>query len=367
MFDFLAIDPEIEQVLAEARSDGLALFGAGGFARAVYFALRNLGVQVHAFVVSGPPSDMIDGVPVVSLDNLDDRLRALPMWLAVFNRSATSDLIALASACKGHGVARPRLPQQYFEVIEQQMGWRYWLSDRRQYAETRAQIEGAFGMLSDDESRHQFMETIRFRLGVSTNKAPQPSRIPQYFPDKITSELVSCGRGVVFVDGGAYEGETLLQAANHFPVTFAYAFEPDPANYARLAHNAKTLAFPVVCCPCGLSNTTEWLSFSSANGEASMVVPDGDTRIQCVKLDECLIGQRVDYIKLDVEGHDLAALEGARDLIDRYRPVLAIAGYHRWDDIWRIPEFLKRYAPDYRITYRTHESNTFDSVFYAAC
>jgi hypothetical protein len=84
-----------------------------------------------------------------------------------------------------------------------------------------------------------------------------------------------------------------------------------------------------------------------------MVVPDGDTRIQCVKLDECLIGQRVDYIKLDVEGHDLAALEGARDLIDRYRPVLAIAGYHRWDDIWRIPEFLKRYAPDYRITYRT--------------
>lgn len=111
----------------------------------------------------------------------------------------------------------------------------------------------------------------------------------------------------------------------------------------------------------------EWLSFSSENGEASAVVSNGNSRIQCVKLDECLTGQRVDYIKLDVEGHEVAALEGARGIIERYHPVLAIAAYHRWDDIWRIPDFLQRCAPDYKITYRMHEYNTFDSVFYAGC
>lgn len=365
MFDFLELDLKIDALLGEARRDGVTLFGAGNFARAVYSALGNLGIQVRAFVVSGPSAGMIGTVPVVSLVELDKALLALPMWLAVFNRNAASDLVRLAMACKARGVVRPRLPQEYFEVIEQQMGWRFWLTDRRQYAARRPQIEEAFHRLHDDESRQQFIDTLRFRLGTATDKAPQPSNTPQYFPNYFISGLVSSGRGIVFVDGGAYDGDTLMQAAEHFTLATAYAFEPDSANFSELAHNAKRLDFPVVSFPCGLSHKTEWQSFLAENGEASAVIPDGNSRIQCVKLDECLIGQRVDYIKLDVEGHELAALEGARDIINWYRPALAIAAYHRWDDIWRIPEFLQRHGPDYQITYRTHESNTFDSVFYA--
>ncbi|MCC6136909.1 MAG: FkbM family methyltransferase [Gammaproteobacteria bacterium] len=366
MFDFFDINLQIDKLLEEARHDGITLFGAGGFARAVYSALQKLGVQVHTFVVSGPSAGMIETVPVVSLNELDDALCLLPIWLAVFNRNAASDLVTLARACKARGIDRPRLPQDYFEAIEQQMGWRFWLTDRRQYAGNLPQIEEAFRMLRDDESRQQFMEALRFRLGASIDQAPQPSNTAQYFPDEVNG-LVSSRREIVFVDGGAYDGDTIAQAASRLPLATAYAFEPDLANFSRLAHNVKALNFPVVCFPCGLSNVTEWLSFSSQSGEASAVTPDGNTRVQCVRLDECLVGQRVDYIKLDVEGHELAALEGARDIIDRYRPLLAIAPYHRWDDLWRIPKFLQRYAPDYRITYRAHESNTFDSVFYAAC
>jgi len=367
MFNFLLLEPEIEKLLNEAQLNGVTLFGAGHFARSVHSALRNLGVQVHAFVVSGPSPGMIEAVPVVSLDDLNHTLRTLPMWLAVFNRHAASDLLMLATVCKGRGVARPRLPQEYFEVIEAQMGWRYWLTDRSRYGSQQAHIEAAFRMLGDDESRRQFMETLRFRLGAASAQAQQPSSTPQYFPDDIIRGLAAPDRGIHFVDGGAYDGETLRQAASRVPLATAYAFEPDAENFSRLAETAKALDFPVVCFPCGLSNRTEWLSFSSQNGEASAVVADGDTRIQCVKLDDCLVGRPVDFIKLDVEGHDLAALEGALDIIGRYRPVLAIAAYHRWDDIWRIPEFLRRNAPDYQISYRTHEYNTFDSVFYAAC
>ncbi len=367
MFDFLDVDMETSAMLDEARRDGITLFGAGGFARAVYSALREFGVQVRSFVVSGPSADMIDTVPVVSLAELDDALLALPMWLAVFNRNSASDLVTLANVCKARGITHPRLPQEYFEIIASRMGWRYWLTDRKQYAAKRLQIEKAFHRLGDDESRQQFLETLRFRLGISTDKMPIPSNTLQYFPDQLVTGLVSSERGVVFVDGGAYDGDTLMQAATQFPIAAAYAFEPDSVNFRKLVQNTKGRNFPVISFPCGLSNMTEWLSFSSESSEASAVIPDGNTRIQCVRLDECLVGQRVDYIKLDVEGHELAALEGARVIIDRYRPALAIAAYHRWDDIWRIPEFLQCHVPDYRIIYRMHEYNTFDSIFYATC
>lgn len=367
MFDFLDIDPAIDQLVEDARRDGVTLFGAGNFARAVYSALQTLGIQVRAFVVSGLSAGIIDNIPVLSLDKMDSVLCALPMWLAVFNRNVASDFVTLARNCKKRGIKEVLLPQEYFEIIAPRIGWRYWLTDRRQYAAKRIQIETAFWMLDDEESQQQFIETIRFRLGISLDKAPQPSSDMQYFPRHLVSGSVLSRQGVIFVDGGAYDGDTIMQATEELNLATAYAFEPDLDNFKKLVRNAKKLDFPVISFPCGLSNNTEWFSFSSGNSEASAIIADGTSKIQCVTLDECLVGERIDYIKLDVEGHEFAALEGSQRIIDLYRPALAIAAYHRWDDIWRIPEFLQCCAPNYRITYRTHQYNTFDSVFYATC
>ncbi|WP_295456427.1 FkbM family methyltransferase [uncultured Thiodictyon sp.] len=365
IFDFPDIGSPTDSLLDEARRDGITLFSAGHFARAVFAALQLRGIQVHAFVVSNRKGDGITGAPVISLADLTDSLCALPMWLAVFNRDSLSDLGTLMALCKARGIDRPRLPQDYFGLIAEQLGWRFWLTDRRHYAEQRSAIERAFQMLGDDTSRRYFIDTLRFRLATSANAPPRPSPSPQYFPADVLSELLSSGRGLTFVDGGACDGDTLMAAARHFTVAHAYAFEPDPENYSRLARTLGRCDFPVTCFPCGLSNANEWLSFASAQGEACAIMPNGEARIQCVRLDECLFNQPIDYIKLDVEGHELAALQGAQHIIERDRPVLAIAAYHRWDDIWKIPEFLQRVAPHYRLAYRTHESNTFDSVFYA--
>lgn len=365
--DFLEMNPKIDMLLNEAKHDGVTLFGAGNFARSVFAALKQHGIRVRAFVVSGQSDDVIEDVPIVSLGDLDSTLRTLPMWLAVFNHNVESDLNTLTTGCQARGIDRLRLPQEYFEAIEQQMGWRYWLADRRHYADKRPQIERVLQMLGDDESRRQFIETLRFRLGVSLGTAPQPSSDPQYFPDEVIARFASSDRPVVYIDGGAYDGDTLIQATERLQLAGAYVFEPDPANFSKLSQKTKTFGFPVTSFPCGLSNVTEWLAFSCGNGEASAITSSGETRIQCVTLDDCLVNQRIDYIKLDIEGHELAALEGAQGIIARDRPALAIAAYHRWDDIWKIPEFLQRIEPRYRLTYRIHESNTFESVFYAVC
>jgi hypothetical protein len=82
-------------------------------------------------------------------------------------------------------------------------------------------------------------------------------------------------------------------------------------------------------------------------------------------LDDLLRGQSTDFIKLDVEGGEIAALKGAADVILRCRPVLAISFYHRPQDLWEIPQLLRTLCPDYQFFLRQHYFNSFDSVLYA--
>lgn len=367
MFDFLEVVPDCERLLTEARREGVTLFGAGNFARAVHEALSAIDIEVRAFVISEKTAATVNGSPVVALDEMNAAERALPLWVAVYNRSAAADLIAIAAQCRAQGLVRVRLPQEYFEVVQDLMGWRFWLCDRRSYSSVRVRIESVFRVLDDDESRRQFLETLRFRMGIEMDLSPLPTIATQYFLPEIQQALATRERRCTFVDGGAYDGDTIVKAVGAFPLARAFAFEPDLTNFSRLAENLAMAGVPVIGYPCGLSDATEWLEFAGGQGEGCTISRDGNTRIQCIRLDECLIGERVDFIKLDVEGHELAALAGASGIIARDQPVLAIAAYHRWDDLWRIPEVIRSLVPTYRITYRIHEHNTFESTYYASC
>ena len=71
------------------------------------------------------------------------------------------------------------------------------------------------------------------------------------------------------------------------------------------------------------------------------------------------------FIKMDIEGAEGAALEGARRLIARHRPILAICLYHRQSDLWRIPLLIESICPGYRHYLRAHETDGWQTVGYA--
>ena len=75
--------------------------------------------------------------------------------------------------------------------------------------------------------------------------------------------------------------------------------------------------------------------------------------------------EKVDFIKLDVEGAEKKALDGAKQLIVRSRPVLAISLYHQPQDLWELPLFLSTICENYKFYIRQHYANSFDSVLYA--
>ena len=59
--------------------------------------------------------------------------------------------------------------------------------------------------------------------------------------------------------------------------------------------------------------------------------------------------ERVDFIKMDIEGAERNALAGARQTLARWHPRLALSAYHRPDDPEKIPAAVFAAWPGYRM------------------
>jgi FkbM family methyltransferase len=73
--------------------------------------------------------------------------------------------------------------------------------------------------------------------------------------------------------------------------------------------------------------------------------------VKAVKIDtlvEELGLERVDFIKMDVEGAEVDALLGAKETISQFKPKLAICTYHRPTDPIEIRKILSQYNPNYK-------------------
>jgi FkbM family methyltransferase len=161
--------------------------------------------------------------------------------------------------------------------------------------------------------------------------------------------VLDCGAHV-----GAYTREALAAGAR-----LVVAIEPSPTNIVVLKRNlADAIADGrVIVCKKGVWDSESFLPFYEdidnsaenavlANHDLSaedQVVADGSGRVIKVPLTtiDKLVGDlrldRVDFIKMDIEGAEQRALAGARKTLAKYKPRLAIAGYHMPDDQTKIP------------------------------
>ena len=91
----------------------------------------------------------------------------------------------------------------------------------------------------------------------------------------------------------------------------------------------------------------------------------GSMNIPVKTLDDLTTDERPTFIKLDVEGDELAALQGGRKTLKDSQPVVAVGVYHRPEDLWTIPLFLRDALPGHRMFLRSHAWDGFELVAYA--
>lgn len=157
-------------------------------------------------------------------------------------------------------------------------------------------------------------------------------------------------KGDYVIDGGAYRGESSLWFLSKGAERI-YAFEPDYYNFSSLCYNIKRNKVSDKIIPiCSVLGDKIGNSSLYTTGSGNSAVLDiGNKTVESITLDYFVEREnldRIDFIKLDVEGAELDVLKGASRVLKEFKPKMAISIYHRPDDILTIPEFISGILPN---------------------
>ena len=170
-----------------------------------------------------------------------------------------------------------------------------------------------------------------------------------------------------FVDAGAFDGATSKNFFRHCEQGHSYVFEPNPEQLNNVKEALQAYGDRVELFPYALYDENVTLSFDNQyiHASNSMISENGQLKIPARRLDDVLAGRKVTFIKMDIEGSELAALRGAERIIREQRPKLAICIYHKPEDMWEIPSLILQYDPSYKFYVRHYSITYGETVLYA--
>lgn len=237
---------------------------------------------------------------------------------------------------------------------------KFWPQFKKDFHSNIKRYEWIYSLLSDDESKQVLIKIIKFRLfqNLEHMRGFSEAQYRQYFEDFLKLKH----DGEIFVDVGCFDGYTSLEFIKRCPnYSAVHIFEPEPSNMAitkfRLSGHDKVLFYPF-----GLSDSAKTIRFFS-QGSSSRIAENGDLEIKVARMDD-LLDQPFTFLKMDIEGGEMAALAGAKMAIRNNHPRLAISVYHRFDDLWKIPELILSYSCEYNIFLRHYTEGVDETVMF---
>jgi FkbM family methyltransferase len=152
-------------------------------------------------------------------------------------------------------------------------------------------------------------------------------RFKPYFPTK-----------GLMLDIGANIGAHCLQFKHHFPEIEIWAFEPFNENFNVLKTNTDRYN-DVHCFNIGVGSNNSMVHFGNEqehNSGVIKIVPESNITNLVIALDTITFPKPVSFIKIDVEGHELSAFEGMRNLLLRDKPAIWLE-----DNSWMAVPYLE--------------------------
>jgi FkbM family methyltransferase len=216
-------------------------------------------------------------------------------------------------------------------------------------------------LVYDGLSYAALQDQYAFREAPDYDLQGLPTPISElYFPD-----FVKPLDDEYFVDCGAADGDTMEQfLAKWENFSAITAIEPDRKNVGEIRKKYSHF-HNVEICHLAVGDYTGKVAFLASGDTASHVSSEGTLWVPCTKLDAMFFRQPPTYIKMDIEGAELEALWGARQVMQEHRPVFAVCAYHSSAHLWKIPLLIHALQPDYRLFFRRYAEGSFEIVWYA--
>lgn len=214
--------------------------------------------------------------------------------------------------------------------------------------EHKEEIEEVYSSLYDDISRKVYADVINFRI---SGRIEYLKRITTP-KNEVYTDIIRPSGDETYVDLGAYNGDTVLEITEACGGRYGriFALEPDSRNFRKLVKliGEKENIYAYNCA--AWSCDTE-LIFADKAGRQSAVSSTGKPK-EARSVDSILGGGKADIIKMDVEGAEEEAINGAAHTITKYKPKLMVSLYHRNRDIFYLPLLIKKMRPDYKLFIR---------------
>lgn len=195
--------------------------------------------------------------------------------------------------------------------------------------------------------------------------------VARQYEYKQNGNVIKAIEGDVVLDCGGCWGDTALYFANEVGAGGkVFSFEFIPSNIILFKKNV--LLNPGLSERIVLEESPVWsepgkLMHVLDNGPSSKISlkPAQNTTTVFTQTIDVLVSksnlERVDFIKMDIEGAELNALQGGIETIKKFRPKLAIAVYHNVSDFYNIPFWIRELNLGYKFYlghYSIHHEET---------
>lgn len=341
--------PSIEERLSGRR---LVVFGAGNGGRILVGYLRSQGYPVDSICDNNPSLEgqCIDSIPIRSAECLENLGNDA---LVVIGSNWAQEIAAQ--------LAGRQLP--YLDLTTWDDRWRKNFNIDL-IKGSREDLEEVIACFEEDSDKALFEGLLLYRLTA----CPLSFKVSGF--EFYNHPQVKVEPGDVVLDAGCFDGKTAMFFAN-MGAGAVHTFEPD-ANNAAVSGRAiaeSGLAGKIVLHEFGFWSTEGTLKFSvDPHYRSQNRISGGGAGSIRVRTIDGFVRERglvPDLIKMDIEGAEIAAIEGARSTLEDYKPKLQISIYHEPDDLWKIPQLVRRIQPSYEFFLGHHSQNMFETVLYA--
>lgn len=187
-------------------------------------------------------------------------------------------------------------------------------------------------------------------------------------------DIVEAMPGDVVIDAGACYGDTALYFSEKTKGADVYSFEFLPENLEIFQKNLELNPqyqknIHLVESPIGDVSGDKLYAVPSGPGTSvSSIRQPNAIELETVSIDDFVERnhiQKVDFIKMDIEGSEEAALRGAAKTIRKFKPKLAICAYHKPNDLCVLPKLIKELVPEYKLYLDHFTVNFTETVLFA--
>ncbi len=332
----------------QSTSKPIVLYGMGNGADKILDWCEANQVKVSGIFASDEfvRHQLFRGFIVKSYAELKEELGENLLIVIAFASERSEVLVRFQELAAEQEVLAPHLPLFADETENVSLEW---------LAKYERELQMVYDSLADDWSRKVFANTLNYKLSGKV----------QYLFDCETkrvediASLVAPNQDEVYFDLGAYNGDTIneLGEMTDYRWKKVVAVEPDRRNARKLRMYADTLAeknLTVEVHEAGIWKISGELGFSDSGGRQSTFLANDKKIVPVTTIDYLAQERQVTYIKMDVEGAELQAIEGGQHTLRAYKPKLFVAAYHYDVDLFRIPLALWQLVPEYKIYLRKH-------------